>query len=81
MGYQIANKVTKSRRTANYGDFEICIDDVERLGHFIEVEKMSDGDVDLVRKELNDFLVSIGVPTEDETHKGYDIMAIELMNG
>ncbi|MCC2630687.1 MAG: putative Adenylyl cyclase CyaB [Candidatus Paceibacter sp.] len=80
MGYQIANKVIKSRRTAQFKEFEICIDNVEKLGHFIEVEKMSDGDVDTVRKELNEFLSSLGVSAEDETHKGYDIMAIELTN-
>ncbi len=80
MGYQIANKVIKLRRTTHHGDFEICIDDVEKLGHFIEVERMSEGNVDSVRKELNEFLTSIGVPVEDEVHKGYDIMAIEQQN-
>lgn len=77
MGYQIANKVIKLRRTADYKEFEICIDDVEKLGAFIEVEKMSDGDVDLVRNELNEFLTLLGVDPKDEVHKGYDIMAIE----
>lgn len=77
MGYQIANRVTKLRRTADYKEFEICIDDVEQLGAFIEIEKMSDGNVDLVRKELNEFLTVLGVDPKDEVHKGYDIMAIE----
>ncbi len=77
MGYQISNKVIKNRQTAHYGEFEICIDEVEKLGSFIEVEKMSDGDIDLVRKELNEFLTSLDVSPEDEVHKGYDIMAIE----
>ncbi len=77
MGYQIANKVIKVRRTAHCGEFEICIDEVEKLGSFIEIEKMSNGDVDAVRKELNKFLISLGVSSEDEVHKGYDIMEIE----
>lgn len=77
MGYQAASKVTKLRRTADYKEFEICIDDVEKLGAFIEVEKMSDGNVDLVRKELNEFLTLLGVDPKDEVHKGYDIMDIE----
>lgn len=38
---------------------------------------MSDGDVVLVREELNKFLTSLEVSPEDEVHKGYDIMAIE----
>lgn len=81
MGYQIANKVVKKRRSAHFEGYEICIDDVEGLGAFIEVEKMSDGDDGLVRKDLNKFLISLGVSPEDEVHKGYDIMAIEKQQG
>lgn len=77
MGYQIANKVIKLRRKTNFGGFEICIDDVEKLGLFVEVEKISDEDVDVVRKELNDFISSLGISLNDEVHKGYDIIAIE----
>jgi adenylate cyclase class 2 len=77
MGYQVANKVLKIRRTAEYKGFEICIDEVEKLGSFIEIEKISDNDVDEVRKDLNKFLISLGIPIEDEIHKGYDILAIE----
>jgi adenylate cyclase class 2 len=79
MGYKIANKVIKTRRTAQCGEFEICLDEVEELGSFIEVEKKSNGDVNEVRKELNIFLSSLGVMPEDEVHKGYDIMALEKM--
>lgn len=78
MGYKVANKVIKVRQTANYKEFEICIDEVENFGSFIEIEKMSDGDINLVRKELNEFLTLLGVSPEDEVHKGYDIMAVEL---
>lgn len=77
MGYQVACKVTKVRRTAHYGEYEICIDEVEKLGSFIEIEKMSAEDVTLVRKELKELLFSLGVSPDDETNKGYDIMAIE----
>ncbi len=77
MGYKVANKVIKVRRTAHLKDFEICIDEVEELGTFIEVERMSDGDVDAVRNELNEFLALLGVSSGDQVHKGYDIMMIE----
>ncbi len=50
---------------------------VEKMGSFIEIEKMSEGDAALVRKELNEFLVVLGISPDDEVHKGYDIMAIE----
>lgn len=77
MGYQIANKVIKVRHTAHIKDFEICIDEVEGMGSFIEVEKMSDDDADIVRKDLSVFLSSLGIPLHDEVKKGYDILAIE----
>ena len=80
MGYQTANKVIKVRQTTHCKDFEICIDEVENLGSFIEVERMSDDDMDAVRKELNEFLDSLGVSSEDQVHKGYDILAIESGN-
>jgi adenylate cyclase, class 2 len=79
MGYQLSNKVIKNRRTAQHGDFEVCIDEVETLGSFIEIEKMSD-DVETARRELNEFLTALGVASEDEVHKGYDIMAIEKIH-
>lgn len=80
MGYQLSNRVIKNRRTGRIGDFEICIDQVENLGDFIEVEKMSDGDAHIIRKELNDFILSLGALPENEVRKGYDIMAIEAQN-
>lgn len=77
MGYQVASKVIKVRKTAYYNDIEICIDEVEKLGAFIEVEKMSDENVDKVRQELHEFLFSLTVSTDDEVRKGYDILEIE----
>lgn len=77
MGYARANVVIKNRRTAHYKAFEICIDAVDDLGSFIELEKMTDGDAESARRELNAFLSELGVSSRDEVHKGYDIMAIE----
>ena len=77
MGYKIANKVIKNRITTNFKEFEICIDEVEKMGTFIEVEKISDGDIDIVRSEVNNFLVSLGVSLDDEVKKGYDTIAVE----
>ena len=38
-------EVKKIRRKCKYNDYEICVDQVESLGDFIEVEKMTDQDV------------------------------------
>ena len=77
MGYKMASKVVKIRRTAHVRGFEICIDDVENLGPFIEIEKMSAENVDLIRKELNEFMDSLGISPNDKVHKGYDMLEIE----
>ena len=79
MGYQESNTVKKIRRKGHIGEFEICIDEVESLGTFIEVERMSEMDVERIRTEIETFLRSLGVPQEDETVKGYDILMIEKM--
>ncbi|HZS43179.1 MAG TPA: class IV adenylate cyclase [Candidatus Paceibacterota bacterium] len=79
MGYQLSNRVIKNRRTTHFEEFEICIDNVDKLGSFIEIERKTNDDEELVRKDLNKFMISIGVAPEDEVHKGYDIMAVEKL--
>lgn len=80
LGYEPGVQIVKRRRVAHYKDMEICLDEIERLGSFVEVEKLtSDGvDVDQVQTELWELLVSLGVRPEDRTHKGYDILMHEL---
>lgn len=77
MGYKIANKVIKNRITTHFNEFEICIDEVEKMGTFIEVEKISGDDINKIRKEVNDFLILLNVSLDDEVKKGYDVIAVE----
>ncbi|MFA6601861.1 MAG: class IV adenylate cyclase [Candidatus Paceibacterota bacterium] len=81
MGYKIASKVIKTRRKTHFKEFEICLDEVEGLGAFIEIERLSREDVDLVRRELDEFLASLGITRADQIHKGYDILEIEKRLG
>ncbi len=81
MGYKPVLKINKVRQKANYKDYEICIDDVEGLGAFIEIEKMSAEDPGKVLKELQSFLFSLGVSEADEVKKGYDILMFEKLEG
>lgn len=71
--------VTKRREKGNLGAYEICLDDVDGLGSFIEVEKMTDGTVasEVVQEELFQFLESVGVKREDRVESGYDTLAYE----
>lgn len=79
MGYSVANGLDKTRQTAHYRNYEICLDDVQELGSFIEVEKFSDEDPDLVVDELFQFLLSLGVKKEDQVFKKYDTLIMEKM--
>lgn len=77
MGYFASNIVKKERKIAHYKEYEICLDVVEELGSFIEIEKLSADDPESVRRELFDFLMTLGISPENETKKGYDIQMIE----
>jgi adenylate cyclase class 2 len=74
MGYYEFNTVSKVRRKCRYKAYEICLDEVEVLGNFIEVEKMSDEPSIAVQEELFTFLESLGINRKDRATKGYDIL-------
>lgn len=81
LGFVHTISVNKNRRKGKIGDLEICLDEVEGLGSFIEVEKMSDEDGEKVQAELMDFLVSLGVKSEDRVFEGYDTMLYKKEHG
>lgn len=82
MGYKEAVRVKKVRTKTNFRGYEICFDEVEELGNFIEVEKITDEDTEIVRKEMLDFLESFGVDTAERVHNGYDtLMYLKNKNG
>lgn len=74
MGYYPSLQIKKERIIGHLGEYEICLDEVEELGSFIEIEKMSNEEPSVVRKELQDLLFSIGVLPENEVHEGYDVL-------
>ena len=56
----------------------ICLDKVEGLGEFIEVEKITEQDDSIqTQKKLFDFLKSLGISEEDQVFKGYDTLIEE----
>jgi len=75
LGYREEIQVKKYRRKAQYGEYEICLDDVDALGSFIEVEKITDEeDSEAVQNELFEFLMSLGIRKEDRIEQGYDTL-------
>ncbi|MFA7302722.1 MAG: class IV adenylate cyclase [Candidatus Paceibacterota bacterium] len=78
MGFQRFNVVRKVRQTTHYNGCEICIDEVEGLGSFIEMEKLSvDGNPQEIQEELFTFFETLGIARSDRVTKGYDILMFE----
>lgn len=63
-------------KTGEYGNYEICLDKVDGLGTFFEVERCFDKEVDgvKVQEELWKLLDTFGVSREDNVTRGYDTL-------
>ncbi len=74
MNYAAVLEVRKHRCLYKYKELAICLDEVEGLGTFIELEKMADETADeaAIQSELWQFLTQLGVKEEDRVTKGYD---------
>ncbi len=78
MGYKEAIRVNKTRIITHYDNCEICIDEVENLGVFIEMEKLTEeGDSEEIQEELFKFFESIGISRDDRVMSGYDILMMQ----
>lgn len=80
LGWKPQIEVKKIRKKGKLGKYEICLDRVEELGDFMEIEKMTDNndDPETVRKELFDALKPLGFSEKDEETRGYDTQIYQL---
>lgn len=76
LGYELFSDLTKTREKAHDGDYEICLDTVDGLGTFVEVEKLCDETVDgaAVVEELWAYLAPLGITKKDQEIHGYDVL-------
>lgn len=75
IGFTEVPSVRKTRQKATYLEYEICIDTVDDLGEFIEVEKMTEElDGERVQEELFQFLETLGISRTDRVLHGYDVL-------
>lgn len=69
MGFYPTVRIVKTRRTARLGELSLCLDEVEHIGAFLEIEKVigpgQSGEA--VQAELHDFACSLGVELERTT--------------
>lgn len=80
LGFYEFQKIKKTRRKTRYKKYEICLDVIDELGNFIEVEKMTDEDSAEVQEELFRFLESLGVSRRDRVDRGYDILLYKKLH-
>lgn len=80
LGYSPEIEVKKVRQKGKLGEYEICLDEVEKLGSFMEIEKLTSNDIDpeAVRKELFDAIKPLGLSEADEEIRGYDTQVFLL---
>jgi adenylate cyclase class 2 len=82
MGFYPTVRIVKTRRTARLGNVSLCLDDVEHIGAFLEIEKVigpgqSGEDV---QAELHAFVCSLGVELERATDT-YDSLVRAALTG
>ena len=77
LGFFESGILKKTRDIYRYDDITICLDSVEGLGEFVEVETVADSDIDSHRERLFEFLESIGIKKEDSIRTSYLEMLME----
>lgn len=79
IGYKEAVRVFKKRTKTRYKDFEICLDEVEHLGFFVEVEKAipDEGDPEQAFHDIESFIASLGFDLSSQVKDGYDVQILK----
>ena len=82
VGFYPTVRIIKTRRTARLGELSLCLDAVEHVGAFLEVEKVigpgQSGEA--VQAELDAFARSLGVDLE-RTTETYDSLVRAALAG
>lgn len=81
LGYLPWVEVNKKRRYSKFKEYNICIDEVERLGSFIELEILVDNDnKDDYEVALLEVAKKLGINPDNRINSHYDTMISELNN-
>lgn len=71
----------KTRRKTKYKDIEICVDEVEWLGNFIKVEKMTKtNNTEEIEHELVAFIRQLWLHEKERVYQWYDVLDYKLRN-
>jgi adenylate cyclase, class 2 len=80
MGFRPTVRIVKMRRSGSLGDMALCVDELDGLGVFLEVERMVPDGVpgEAVQAELSRFVASLGIDAE-QTGQTYDVLVRGLL--
>ena len=79
LGYKEWVQVNKKRRYSKYKEYNICIDEVERLGTFVEIELLINEDNNKdYEEELYKVAKELGIDKDNRINSHYDTMIYEL---
>ncbi|MCI0561617.1 MAG: class IV adenylate cyclase [Nitrososphaera sp.] len=82
LGYYEAIAVNKTRVQGTLAEYHICVDVVEGLGNYLELELKADDDADSVqiRERMRRFLYELQLNTGPEESIGYDTLLFRKRN-
>ena len=80
LGFVAFSDMSKIRQTGKLNDVEVCIDSVEGLGDFMELERLAGEDTDhaAITDDLWRIMARLGIHRDDEVTDGYDILMKKL---
>lgn len=68
---------TKKRTQTTFKEFNICFDEIDKLGNYIEIEIITkDNDIQLYKNKILDFANFIGIDTNDVESRYYPQMIL-----
>jgi len=79
LGFREAGRVVKKRRIYRAGDAVICLDDVEGLGKFVEIEVECD-DLEKGKREVFGIAEKLGFDRKESIRRSYLEMVLERSN-
>lgn len=79
LGFKEWVQVNKKRQYSKYQDYNICIDEVEKLGTFIEIELLINEQNDInYEEQLLNVAKEIGIDANNRINSHYDTMISKL---
>lgn len=74
LGYRYVISVKKERQEGKLGNYNVCVDSVEGLGDFIELEYIGTDEAVLIQNDQKRILSELGIEEKDVVIHGYDTL-------